>query len=144
MSIIYKENSHAYHHLKQADKQSFPAFYTDFVRYSERGHVVSEDLKVWDLENRLKKELRKSLAGCWKKEPWTVPELKVYLTRLDQSQRIAAKRLEEAKAQAFAAQYARARAEAEAKRRRSSQRIKILTRSDSGYESGEGLTDYWR
>ena len=47
------------------------------------------------------------------------------------------------KANTFAAQYAKARAEAEAKRRRSSQQIKILSRSDSGYESGKDPT-YWR
>ena len=62
--------------------------------------------------------------------------------RLDQSQRIAAERLAHEKAQAFAAQYARAKAEAEINRRRSD--IKILSRSDSGYETDQDLAEYRR
>ena len=145
LSVIYKENRHALNHLKQGIKQSFFDFYTKWVRYSERGYAaVDEEIQAWDLEDRLKKQLRTPLANQfadYRNQPWTIPKLKVYLMRLDQSQRIAAERLAHEKAQAFAAQYARAKAEAEINRSRSG--IKILSRSDSGYESGEDPA-YWR
>ena len=141
LSVIYKENSHTYHHLKQGNRP-FAAFYKDFVRCSEQGpdREMAEDLKVWDLEDRLKERLREPLASCCKE--WTISDLKVYLTRLDQSQRMMAENLAQQKAQAFAVQYAKARAEAEAKRRPPG-KYSILTRSDSGYGSGEDPA-YWR
>ena len=142
LSVIYKENHHALHHLKQGTNQSFPKFYAEWMRYSERGYAaVDEELQVWDLEDRLKEELRKPFASVGCHKPRTVSDSKAYLTKLDQSQRMAAERLAQEKAQAFATQYARAKAEA--KRSRSSQQIKILSRSDSGYESGEDPA-YWR
>ena len=149
LSVIYKENSHALHYLKQGIKQPFPEFYAKWVRYSERGYTndMAEDLKIWDLEDRLKEELREPFTsvGCYK--PWTVSDSKAYLTKLDQFQRLAADGLAQEKAQAFAARYARAKAESEAKaktkRSRSSQQIKILSRSDSGYETNQDPA-YWR
>ena len=143
LPVIYKENRHALHHLKQGTKQSFSEFYAEWVRYSERGYdAVDEELQVWDLEDRLKEQLRIPLANqlAGKKEPWAIPDLKAYLTKLDQSQRMMAENLAQQKAQAFAAQYAKAKTEAE---RRPPGKYSILTRSDSGYESGEDPA-YWR
>ena len=148
LSVIYKENRHVLDYLKQADKQPFSAFYTEFTRYSEQGHVRSEEMRVFDLEDRLKEELREPFVSVGCHKPWTISDSKAYLIKLDQSQRITAERVAQDKAQAFAAQYARANAEAKAnaKRSRSGQQIKILSRLDSGYESGEDPEDpaYWR
>ena len=148
LSIIYKENRHALHHLKQGIKQPFPEFYANWIRCSERGYVMNEEMQVYELENRLKEELREPFASVGCHKPWTVSDSKAYLTKLDQFQRLAADDLAQEKAQAFAAQYARANAEAKAnaKRSRSGQQIKILSRLDSGYESGEDPEDpaYWR
>ena len=100
-------------------------------------------MRVVDLEDRLKKDLREMFALVDCHEPWTISDSKAYLMRLDQSQRLAAERLAHEKAKAFAAQHARAKAESGAKRRPPN-RYSILTWSDRGYESGEGPTDYWR
>ena len=145
LSVIYKENRYALHHLKQGIKQLFFDFYTKWVRYSKRGYAadaVDEEMQVWDLEDRLKEQLRtplaNQLADC-RNQSWTILDLKVYLMRLDQSQRIMTENLAQQKAQVFAAQYARAKAETETNRRRPG--IKILSRSDSGYESGEDSSE---
>ena len=64
LSVIYKENRHALHHLKQGTRQSFSDFYTKWVRYSERGYTaVDEEIQAWDLEDRLKEQLRTPLAS---------------------------------------------------------------------------------
>ena len=144
LSVIYKENRHTLHYLKQGTKQPFAEFYAKWVRSSERGYTndMTEDLKVWDLEDRLKEELREPFASVGCHKPWTISDSKAYLTKLDLSQRLAADDLAQEKAQVFAAQYARAKDEARGKRR-SSQQIKILSRSDSGYGSKEDPA-YWR
>ena len=147
LSVIYKENRHALDYLKQETKQPFAEFYAKWVRYSERGYAAAdEEMRVWDLEDRLKEELQKPFVAVGHskkamKEPWTITDSKAYLTKLDQSQRLAAERLAQEKAQAFAAQYARAKAQAQ--RSQSSKKVSILSRSDSGYGS-EGDPAYWR
>lgn len=58
LSVIYKENRHALHHLKQGTKQLFSDFYTKWVRYSKRGYTaVDEEIQAWDLKDRLKEQL---------------------------------------------------------------------------------------
>ena len=49
--------------------------------------AVDEDLKVWDLEDRLKEQLRIPLATQLAdgRKSWTVSDLKIYLAKLDQS-----------------------------------------------------------